>query len=327
MRTLFLTHTDLDGIGPVILSKLFNLKISDESYKFCNYDDLYDESDEKVILKLDKHYYDRIFVVDLACNRAMLNFLRDHCDILGIFDHHERTAEIANELEVRFDLDKSGTELFFDSLSQNLDDVPEIWKMFAKIITVYDLWLTDNPLRSISEDLNRLYYKALDYRRKGTYAHYQFFIDSQVRKLLDKDIIDYTFDDYEQGLIEKAKEKENKELKMARNNMQKRVDSKEHSYILYHGSAKISHVCAMLLKEEEDVDYVLNFNTYTGSTKKRINGKISARSKEDFDVTDLHNINGHKNAGAGIFNPIMLKRIWVNRGMHLKYKEDTIETI
>ena len=318
-KTLFLTHNDLDACGAIIVANLFSLQT--DEFKFCNYDDLYDNNNDKVILQLDDNTYERIFMVDLGCNQNMYKYLLGKTNILGVFDHHKMTSEVQNKKGIYFDLEKSGTEIFYDTLkSQSGNGVPKKWDQFIKIVSAYDLWLLDSPLRPIAEDLNRLYFGILNYGAKGTYNMYKFFIETQLRKLLDIHLEEFCFTEWEHQKIEAAKEKEYKEYKSATLNMQKKVDNKGIPYIIYHGSSKISHICSELLKNNKDVQYVLNFNTYTGTRKKRITGKISARSKVGFDVTTLTGINGHIEAGGGQFSESLLKRIWYYPNVHLNYK-------
>jgi hypothetical protein len=201
-------------------------------------------------------------------------------------------------------------------------EIPQKWLDFINAVSAYDLWLLDSPSRPLGEDLNRLYFGSLNYGKAGTYEMYRFFIESQVRKLLDPQIKEFGFDDWERNKIEYAKEKEHKEYLHACSNMQKKVDDQGNSYIIYHGSSKISHVCSELLKNNPDIKYVLNFNTYTGTRRKRISGRISARSLEGFDVTTLKGIEGHKEAGGGSFSPSLLKRMWYYPGVHLGYDEE-----
>ena len=315
-KTLFCTHTDLDACGSIIIANLFSLKI--DEYRFYNYDDLYTENNENVILEIDDTY-DRIFMVDLGCSKEMYDLIRSKATTVGIFDHHKITEDVENETGVYFDLTKSGTELFYDAIKSK-DEVIAKWDQFAKIVSAYDLWLLDSPFRPMAENLNRLYFGILNYGSKGTYKMYKFFIETQVRKLLDSKADKFYFTDWEQQKIEAAKEKEYKEYESATKNMQKRVDNNGILYIIYHGSSKISQVCSQLLLNNEDVQYVLNFNTYTGTRKKRITGKISARSREGFNITTLKGINGHENAGGGQFNESLLKRIWYYSNVHLNYE-------
>lgn len=312
-----ITHNDLDAAGSVIVSKLFSLDI--DHYMFCGYDDIYDEEDNIILdIPLD---VTRLFMVDVACTAKLYNYIESQVEVFGIFDHHERTAEIKDRQNVYWDIKKSGTEIFFGALSGSVDfEIPKKWVQFVNAVSAYDLWNLDSPSRSMGEDLNRLYFGVLNYGEEG-FDKYRYFINEQVRKLADDDIHEFFFSDYEHHKIERAKEKEHKEYLHAKNNLQKRIDNRGNPYIIYHGSSKVSFVCSMLL-DEYDVKYVLNFNTYTGTTKKRISGKISARSTEPFDVTTLKGIEGHKEAGGGIFNKSLLKRIWMYRGVHLGYKDD-----
>lgn len=316
MTTLFITHNDLDAAGSIIVSKLFSLSVTD--YMFCGYDGIYDENDDEVVLDIPKTY-DRILVTDISCNAKMYKFLKEHCTTLGIFDHHPTTEAIADKPEVFWSSEKSGTEVFYDEIKKGKTAHPK-WDQFVHMVSAYDLWKLEHPLREMSEDLNRLFFRILNYNNKGVYGQYKYFIDTQVSKLLDENLLSFEFDDWEQTHIEAAKEKEYKEYLAATKNMQIKVDDLGNKYIIYHGSSKVSIVCSRILAENKDIVYILNFNTYSGSSRKRINGRVSARST-GFDVTTLQGIHGHKEAGGGSFSESKLKRIWYYQNQHLGYKE------
>jgi len=317
MKTLYITHNDLDAIGSIIVANLFSLNIDD--YRFCNYTDIYNDDETEVILQLEDHY-DRILLVDLACTAVLYDFLSERTDILGVFDHHERTEAVKDRKGVSFDLTKSGTEIFANAVGS---DLCFKWTQFIEAVTAYDTWQLDHPLRELGENINRLFYGSLNWADnvRQTYGQYKGFIESQVSKLLDKNLEEYAFSDWELQKIEAAKQKEIRAYHDAKANMIRREDDKGNSYLLFHGSTKISHICSRLLAEEEGVDYVVAINTYSGTKKKRVNGRVSVRCLSPFDVTTLKGIEGHKEAGGGTFTLINLKKLWYNRDTHLGYKE------
>ena len=322
-KTLMITHTDLDGIGAIIVARLFSLRI--DEYMFVNYDTVYDE-DDKVILQINENY-DRIIFTDFACTPELYEYLSSKCNTLSIFDHHERSIAIEDAPNVYIDMERSGTRIFYDVLNKMSGEESTIlWDEFTELIQVYDLWLQDHPQREMAEDLNRLFYKILNYRENDNlYKKYEFFIESQIAKLLDKNVKSFYFDDFEKEKIESAKEKEYRELQSALKNLQIRTDSRGVHYGLYYGSSKISYVCTQILNRYENLTYVVNMNTFNGSRKKKINGKISVRSKKGFDVTQLQNVEGHIEAGGGHLPESFLKKMWIYRGVHLSYKKDVKE--
>lgn len=320
MKTLFLSHNDLDMVGSVIVAHLFNVQI--DEYRFCDYRDIYDDANDSVIFDLSQYSgFDRLIMPDIACTQKLYNKIAASFEHFGIFDHHKRTSEVADKPEVFFDLERSGTEIFFDMI-KNGDDVPYVWQQFVKIVSAYDLWQLDSPLRPMAEDLNRLFYQSLTWSApEGSYKKYEFFINSQLKKLKNPKITNFFFGNYERNKIEAAKEKEYLEYQHAKRNLQKRRDNQGNNYIIYHGGAKVSYVCNRLLEDYPQAAYVLNFNTYNGRKKRKVNGKISARCKDGFDVTTLNGINGHEHAGGGRYEKRFLKRMWLNKGVHLGYTE------
>lgn len=119
MKSLLITHTDLDGISPIILMKLTNI---DFEYKTLNIDEVDDYFNE--LNNDDVNNYDNIYITDLSLSKETYTKLISLNKTIKVFDHHE-THLFANEYDfvtVCVELNARttcATELFYEYLKEN----------------------------------------------------------------------------------------------------------------------------------------------------------------------------------------------------------------
>lgn len=121
MKKLLITHTDLDGISPVIL-----LNLTDElfDYKCVDINDLKRTIDE--LKETDLSLYDQIYITDLSLTDEMYEIVKSFNKNVLVFDHHE-THLFANKYDfVNVSIDYNGrktcgTELFFNYLKEKYE--------------------------------------------------------------------------------------------------------------------------------------------------------------------------------------------------------------
>ena len=115
---LLITHTDLDGISPIILMNLIEADFEYKSVDIKDLDQTFDELYETEEIK----NYKNIYVVDLSLTKHIYNLLKEHeQNNILVFDHHA-THLFANEypfVTVAVELNgrkTCGTELFYNHL-------------------------------------------------------------------------------------------------------------------------------------------------------------------------------------------------------------------
>ncbi len=309
--SILVTHVDLDGIGSIILAKEFKLKI--DHFMTVNYEDIDDEEFyQKYLLP-----YDKIYITDLAILESLFNSLKKSGKDFLIFDHHERTKLIydMDNDKVFFDLEKSGTKLFLEYLNKNKRITRNI-KEFVELIDTYDMWKTKDKLWNKAKSLNGLMYLSMNYYVKD-YQKYLPFIQTQLQKF--NHIKDgFYFTEKEKILIERAKLKEKIEIEKALKTLKLRKDDKDKNFGLFKASSKISNTCSFILENNTNIDYIICINTYNIR-----NGKISVRTaRDDFDVRDLKDIDGHKKAGGGFLSIEDIEKLWLGEISFLEYKNE-----
>jgi len=307
MNILLTHYIDLDGIAPIILSKYFELPI--DQYIPVIYGEEKND-DEKYIVEDYKGKDNIIFITDFSISVSFFNYIKCNFKNYFIFDHHEMSLELPSDDNIYVDISKSGTLLFYEWLIKDKKKtIPEIVKHFVDLINIYDTWNKGSPLWEEAQNLNRVLWKCTDYEAKEkTWQKFMPFIHLQLSKFEKGG--DWYWTDYEHNIIQEGIAKEQEELLNAEQNMKIRIDNRGNKFILYYGSSRVSIVCSKLLEKYDDIVYIININTFQGGNKKAVNGKVSVRAREGFDVNNLHNIHGHKQAGGGKFPELYLVKLW-----------------
>ena len=157
LKVLIISHTDLDGFGSTIIGKHLLKYVT---YKNLNNDDVEDYI-ENIISTGFYLTYDVIFICDLNVSKEYaekMDSIKDFKEKLVLLDHHEH-AKYLNKYDwakVVFDHkeSKSGTELFYDYLKENLNEDISYIKDFAELIKIYDIWEWKNKYNGIGKGLS-----------------------------------------------------------------------------------------------------------------------------------------------------------------------------
>ena len=140
MKDLLITHTDMDGISPIILMNLTGKKFEYKSIEIKEVEETLGE-----LLTTDLNAYENIYIVDLSVPEAIYEKLKDYNNV-KVFDHHE-THLYANKYPFAtvkveaFGHLTCGTELFYNYLKglYNKLDTPLI-NDYVQIVRECDTW-------------------------------------------------------------------------------------------------------------------------------------------------------------------------------------------
>ena len=172
MKIKIFTHTDLDGIGCVVLAYLaFGKENVDVEY--CNYDDV--DGKVEAFIENEELYrsYDQIFITDISVSdrvASMIDILDKADRKVRLFDHHGTALGLDNYFwctvyEYLDAVKTSGTELFYlylrNSLSLKYDQTSQNKvSRFVSIVRDYDTWrwkeLGEDGL--VSKQMNDLFH-------------------------------------------------------------------------------------------------------------------------------------------------------------------------
>ena len=201
MKVLLFTHkSDIDGMGPVVLSLLAYKNVD---YILCETFNLEKEID-KYFLNNKIYEYDKILITDLCPNKEYLSKLAND-QILNnkilIFDHHKTALEYNEEnypfVTLKISDDKglcSGTSLFYDYLIAN-DLIPETSNSiasFTELTRRYDTWEWKTKYNDETAHKLSILFDAVGCNG---------YIELMYQKLMDDTLSNFSFTNFEIMLI------------------------------------------------------------------------------------------------------------------------------
>lgn len=173
MKTLLITHTDLDGISPIILMNLTKIKFEYKSIEISEIPNTFEE-----LFQNGFKGYDKVYVTDLSLTEEIYERLINNKINVEVFDHHV-THDFANKYPfVTVKVNENGvmtcgTELFYNHLKTLYPelDTPLI-KDYVKQVRELDTYnfTSDLPkgIDSIKDLLGRNeFIKSITKRLKG----------------------------------------------------------------------------------------------------------------------------------------------------------------
>jgi oligoribonuclease NrnB/cAMP/cGMP phosphodiesterase (DHH superfamily) len=301
MKRILISHNDLDGHGVVVLAKYFKkyLQLHDiiiEDYSF-------EENEETLnYIKL----YDEIIIADLSFPEETYLELIKLNKKVSIFDHHTTTEWISKYEGSKWDESKCGTKIFWEEfVKPKINRYKPIIDDFVKLVDTYDRWQQDHELWNEAKKLNSVIYGLRNFYEIEDIDKSKPFYDLMIKKF--NKLNNWRWTDKELDIIRKADLREKEMLDEAKANLQVRKDSKGYTFGVCRLPSKISLVASEILKQRQDLVYLVIANTYKGMT-----GKISFRSRDGFDCTEIAVANGHKGAAAATITEEEINNFWDN---------------
>jgi len=319
-------HTDLDGISNLLLVKQFNLQF-DEIYSL-NYNE-YDEYDSVINLLTEE---DTIIFSDFSPNKKWMEMIEEKNCSIEVYDHHgdKETKDSAYDLlsnwkypklKYFYEEDKCGSEIFYlNYIKPTLKEVNPVVEEYLKLVSIFDTGQTKHVLYNKAQDLNRLFWKTINYGKKDL-ERYNFFIINCMKYKFDNNDI-FKFNKLEETKIKEDKNREleifNKIISGGKSTIKTRKDDKGRYFSVIKLKSKATGISNLLLDKFKKLSYILIINYYDSD-----NMKISLRSRDEIDVTELENVKGHKCAAGyeDVTNQIC-EDIWNGKIYSLKYKKE-----
>lgn len=275
-----ITHNDLDGIGCIILAKLFFKDNVD--YTICK--SLKDVNE--ILNNISINQYEKIFITDISCNEKYFNN-----DKIYLFDHHQ-TAEYLNQyknciVQVMLNNRKTcGTELFYQYL---LNKGLESRNYFVELIRLYDTWEWINYNNKLPYYFNNLMY----------IIGVNNFINLYIEKLQKQDLNELNiFSDKERILLEYQETQIQNYINNKKQNIkifELNIDNIKRKVGICFAEQHQSILGNTLCKEENiDIMIMLNLNQLTVSFRTELdNIDVSILAKK---INELGG--GHKKAAG-----------------------------
>ena len=273
MNTALITHTDLDGISVIVLAKLFHVRF--KRIYIWNYEQIN-------INEMKKHR--NILMVDLSIDEKSFTELRHQGYEIIIYDHHESSRYLSKCRGCIWDLNKCGTRLFYDNFIkfQPMYKENKYAEQYVMLVDVFDRWQQNSPLWENALNLQRLF------------ASSENFVNSAIN-YINRGLV---FTPSESTSIMQIMHEEDKAYKEATKEMKIYTDSKGIRYGVMPIKRYVSIISNRALNNNQELTYIIGYFN---------NGRISIRSKTNFDITTLKGICGHKNAAGGFMNKNEIK--------------------
>jgi oligoribonuclease NrnB/cAMP/cGMP phosphodiesterase (DHH superfamily) len=324
MKKLMISHTDLDGYGCFYLAWHFN--IYNEYDEIISLDYGYEE-DPAIVEKLKT--YNIIHIADHSMTQDLIEELLDLDIEITIFDHHD-SSEYLCEIDhpnftIYHDQTRCGTRIYYEEWIKNNCpklDLTTILDEFVILVDTYDLWKDEEDLWEESVNLNNAFQGIQVWSEANGLLRCKPYFDILDRKLRS-DFSHWYWTRKEKETIERANKRIQENYIKATKQISLREDQKGNVFGVFALPSKISLVASMILKSEKFkfLDYIIVANTFGG-----LNGRMSARSRNGFDCTQLKAFKGHKAAAGGEVSPDLLKDIMENPN-YVPLHEDEIEAI
>jgi oligoribonuclease NrnB/cAMP/cGMP phosphodiesterase (DHH superfamily) len=292
-KIYFCSDSDLDGVSATILAiyylypiakNLTLLNTADRDLKNFNYSIL--------------SSYDTIIFCDIAPpNIDFYNRLIDNNITVYIFDHHITSKENLGELKnYYFNNNVCGSKIFFDNITKNIEKKENITQ-YVELVNIYDMWKENDPLFALAHDMHNILYSYVDWsfrNHENEFFKVEKYILAQYLKF-NKYNNFFLLEKEKQSAVE-TRFKEIAEYKKCKKNIQFRIDNSGNKYAFFSCYSKISWMSHLLLKEYQNIAYIVGYSTFIKDKYK-----ISLRSK-NFNVEQIAKKwggGGHEHA-AGI---------------------------
>lgn len=209
MKNLLITHTDLDGISPIILMNLTEEEFTYKSIEINEVEETFNELIENDLTK-----YENVYVTDLTIPESIYEKINElNLTNIKVFDHHETHlyANKENYTEIKCELNgrpTCGTELFYEYLKTIHKELDKnIIKEYVELVRQLDTYTFINDIP-----------KQLDLL-KDTFGKLEFI--KTITKRLKKDKEEFTFTTFEkrflklrQNEVERYLQKMEKKMKL-----------------------------------------------------------------------------------------------------------------
>jgi oligoribonuclease NrnB/cAMP/cGMP phosphodiesterase (DHH superfamily) len=285
------SHTDLDGIGSIIVYKYYIELIAKSSLIIsCDYSDI-----EQFEIDNFKQY-DLFCFTDITPTQVFYEKLIEMNKEVYVYDHHQSAyntlLNIIKEEDYYYSTEKCGTQIFFEELTKG-KRTSKCVHQFCELVNTYDTWQEQSALWKDGKALHNILWGSMNWSAINTLDKYDKFINNQLEKFHKGK--NFYLTAYEMKLALAAEDKERELYIKAKNNLTIRKDGEGNNYAYFEAASKISIIANRLLKDFSELKYICGHGTF--NDKEGIfEPSISLRSLGEVDVSiiaSLYNGGGH----------------------------------
>ncbi len=284
MKDLLITHTDLDGISPIVLLNLTEKKFEYKSIEINEVEETFNELFEKNL-----SLYENIYITDLTIPESIYEKLKELNNV-KVFDHHEthlyaNAYSFATVKVKEFGHLTCGTELFYNYLKSLYPklDTPLI-KEYVDLVRQIDTWdFTDLTLAKQLGSLPLIYgkkefIKLLSKRLKKNKDHFELTaFEKRYLKIKNEDETNFI---------------ENKEKQMVTYLIEGRKCG-----VVFASNCNKSELGNVLSNHHPELDLIIIIDT-----TKAISYRTSRDDVRVNDFASLFGGGGHQKASGSSFN-------------------------
>lgn len=304
MKDLLITHTDLDGISPIILMNLTNRKFDYKSIEINEVEDTFNE-----LFTTDLSIYEHIYITDLTIPESVYETLKNKENVL-VFDHHEThlyaTKYTFATVKVEaFNHLTCGTELFYNYLKNiypNLDT--PILNEYVDLVRQIDTWdFTNIELAKQLGSLPTIYGKK----------EFIKLLTNRLKKNKDK----FELTGFEKRYLKIKKEEETNFIDNKNKQMVKYLIDGRKCGVVFAGNCNKSELGNVLATNNPDLDLIIIIDT-----AKAISYRTARDDVRVNDFAAIYGGGGHQKASGSSFNDEMREFIVKSYYKDVKRLED-----
>ena len=154
IKRILVTHIDLDGISPIVLSMLYHIKF-DLIYTW-NYSDIN-------VTELINLHPEEIIMTDLSFEDE--NDMKKIIDTgikIRVFDHHKTSEYLSKYDGCIVDMNRCGTKIFYEEyikpfLKSKRITESSVVTEYVELVDIFDRWQNENSNWNRALDLNRFF--------------------------------------------------------------------------------------------------------------------------------------------------------------------------
>lgn len=298
-KNIYSIHdNDLDGVSSYIVAILYIQPICHQFlYTLTSKRDMSEFNENNALQS------DIILFSDITPTIELYKHLTENLQKeVYIFDHHigprDELLTVIHK-NYYFDNDKCGAKVLLNTITKGIRIRKCIYEYIEKV-DIYDRWITESALWKEAKDLHNIMYGYVNwFANEPDNSKYDKFINMQLQKFFTAKY--FYFTEYEKQLAQKAEKKEKDNQIQAEKTLDIRTDNSGNKYAYFECSSKLSLVANNLLKKYIDLKYLAGHSTFAETAKGDVNGKISLRCRDDFDVAVVASLwkgSGHKQASG-----------------------------
>lgn len=304
MKDLLITHTDLDGISPIVLMNLTERKFDFKSIEINEVEETFNE-----LFLNDLSVYEHIYITDLTIPENIYEKLKNYNNVL-VFDHHETHLyatkyAFATVSVSEFGHLTCGTELFYNYLKgihKNLD-TPLI-KEYVDLVRQIDTWDFTNLV--LAKDLGSL---PFIYGKKE-------FIKS-ITKRLKKDKTHFELTAFEKRYLKIKNEEETNFIENKNKQLVKYLIEGRKCGVVFASNCNKSELGNVLATNHPELDLIIIIDT-----AKAVSYRTARDDVRVNDFATLFGGGGHQKASGSNFDDEMRDSIVKNYYKNAKRLED-----